>query len=615
MFYALSPGLTFRAFAVKYFEAVSYRRTAGPISRAKGEPMNKSNLKNLAAYYVPHKKLLAADLFFAIMGAVITIIIPLMIRYVANTVVGWSSAEALRAIALIAGLLLLLLLLEMYCNYFIAYYGHIMGAKIEYCMRNTLFTHYQKLSFSFFDNQKVGQLMSRVTNDLFDISELLHHGPEEIVISAIRLLGSFGVLLVINPPLALIAFAPVPFMVAFAIIYNRKMKSAFVTNRARIGEINAAMEDSLSGIRVVKSFANEALEIEKFRTGNARFVSSKKRSYHFMANYNTILGALTTFIMIAVACSGAALSVKGLISLSDLLVFLLYISNFTEPIKKLVFITESFQNGLSGYARFLEMLAINPDIADAADAKPLQAVSGEIIFDDVSFSYDAGEPVFEHLDLTVPAGDYVALVGPSGVGKTTLCSLIPRFYEVRSGRVLIDGKDIRTLTLQSLRSKVGIVQQDVYLFADSVMNNIRYGCPEATDEQVIAAAKKADAHAFISALPEGYETNIGQRGLKLSGGQKQRLSIARVFLKNPPILIFDEATSALDNESERVVQQSLEALAESRTTFVIAHRLSTIHNAKRILVLTQSGIAEEGTHDTLIAQDGVYSALYRAALL
>lgn len=577
--------------------------------------MSKSNLKNLAAYYVPHKKLLAADLFFAILGAVISVAVPLLIRYLSGDVVGWAPNQALKTIVLVVGLMLFLLLTEMYCNFFITYYGHIMGAKIEYRMRNEIFTHYQKLSFSFFDNQKVGQLMSRVTNDLFDISELLHHGPEELTISAIKLIGSLSVLLVINPPLALVAFAPVPFMICFAVIYNKKMKSAFVTNRARIGEINATMEDSLSGIRVVKSFANEQLEIEKFRTGNRRFVLSKKRSYHYMATYHTVLNALTTFITITVAGAGAALAVFNRVEMTDLLVFLLYIGNFTEPIKKLVFVTETFQNGFAGYNRFIEMMDIAPDIADTAGAKPLQAVSGEIVFDDVSFGYDAGEPVFEHLDLTVPAGDYVALVGPSGVGKTTLCSLIPRFYEVGSGRVLIDGKDIRTLTLQSLRSKVGIVQQDVYLFADSVMNNIRYGCPEATDEQVIAAAKKADAHAFISALPEGYETNIGQRGLKLSGGQKQRLSIARVFLKNPPILIFDEATSALDNESERVVQQSLEALAESRTTFVIAHRLSTIHNAKRILVLTQSGIAEEGTHDTLIAQDGVYSALYRAALL
>ncbi|MGI5984282.1 MAG: ABC transporter ATP-binding protein [Clostridiales bacterium] len=577
--------------------------------------MQQSKFKKLVSYYKPHIKLFSADMFFAVLGAVISILIPLFIRYLSNDVVHWESAEALRTILIIVGLLLFLLLVEMYCNYFIAYYGHIMGAKIEYQMRNQIFMHYQKLSFSFFDNQKVGQLMSRVTNDLFEISELLHHGPEEIVISSIKLIGSLSVLLAINWRLALIAFVPIPFMIWFAIKLNKKMKSAFVANRARIGEINATMEDSLSGIRVVKSFANEEVEIEKFKAGNSRFVQSKKRSYRFMATYYTILNAMTTFITIAVAGAGTAMSIVKLVDLSDLLVFLLYINNFTEPIRKLVFITEQFQNGMSGYERFTEMMNIEPDIEDAPDAQELRNVRGDIQFDDVSFCYDEGGAVFEHLNLSVPAGDYVALVGSSGVGKTTLCSLIPRFYEVTDGSISIDGKDIRSLTLKSLRDQIGIVQQDVYLFADTVMDNIRYGRPEATDEEVVEAAKKADAHEFIMALPQGYDTNIGQRGLKLSGGQKQRLSIARVFLKNPPILIFDEATSALDNESERVVQESLEKLAKNRTTFVIAHRLSTIHNAKRILVLTQSGIAEEGTHSELLQNDGIYASLYKAATL
>ena len=577
--------------------------------------MKTERLQRLAAYYRPHLRLFLLDMFFAMFGACVTVVIPLLIRYLAYDVAGWAPDAAVRAILKIVALLLLLLLVEMYCNYFITYYGHIMGAKIEYRMRNELFTHYQKLSFSFFDNQKVGQLMSRVTNDLFDISELLHHGPEELVISIIKLAGSLIVLLAINWQLALIAFAPVPFMIVFGIVYNRKMKSAFVTNRARIGEINATMEDSLSGIRAVKSFANEEMEIRKFRKGNSRFVESKKTSYRYMSIYHTVLGALTTFITIAVAGAGVALSLSGRVAIADLLVFLLYIGNFTEPIKRLVFVTESFQNGFSGYERFMEMMAIAPDIADAPGARRLGEVRGELRFDDVSFRYAGGELVFEHLNLTVPAGDYVALVGSSGVGKTTLCSLIPRFYEVTGGSISIDGTDIRELNLKSLREKVGVVQQDVYLFADTVLNNIRYGRPEATDAEVIEAAKRADAHDFIMAMPEGYDTDIGQRGMRLSGGQKQRLSIARVFLKNPPILIFDEATSALDNESERVVQASLEGLAKNRTTFVIAHRLSTIHNAKRILVLTQNGVAEEGSHTELMQKNGPYAALYQAALL
>ncbi|MGI5979551.1 MAG: ABC transporter ATP-binding protein [Oscillospiraceae bacterium] len=577
--------------------------------------MSRKKFKKLTHYYAPHKKLFWADIFFAVLGAAIAVAIPLFVRHLANDVVSWSSAQALPIIAKIAALLFGMLFLEMYCNYFVTYYGHLMGAKIEYRMRNELFTHYQRLSFSFYDDQKVGALMSRVTNDLFDISEMLHHGPEELTIATIKLIGSFVVLLVINWQLALVAFVPVPFMIWFAVVYNRKMKTAFRMNRARIADINATMEDSLSGIRVVKSFANEDVEIHKFREGNRNFVKSKLSSYYYMSTYNTVLSAMTTFITITVACGGAAMAVTGHVRAQELLVFLLYVGNFTEPIRKLVFITETFQNGFSGYDRFQEMLAVAPEISDAPDAKALRSVRGEITFRDVSFHYDTGEPVLEHINLDIPAGDYVALVGPSGVGKTTLCSLIPRFYDVSGGAVLIDGQDVRGLTQKSLRENVGLVQQDVYLFADTVMNNIRYGRPDATDEEVIAAAKLADAHDFISALPNGYDTDIGQRGLKLSGGQKQRLSIARVFLKNPPVLIFDEATSALDNESERVVQDSLESLAKGRTTIVIAHRLSTIQNAGRILVLTADGIAEEGSHRELMEKGGVYASLYHAAAL
>ena len=504
-----------------------------------------------------------------------------------------------------------LIILEFYCNYFIAYYGHIMGAKMEYNMRNEIFAHYQKLSFSFFDNQKVGQLMSRVTNDLFEISELFHHGPEDIVISIIKLIGSFSILLSINWRLALVAFAIVPVMLVYAFYFNIKMKRAFVKNRARIADINAQIEDNLSGIRVVKSFANEEMEMDKFKVGNDRFVESKRESYRYMGLYHSGLGAFTTFISVIVIAVGAVFITTNLISITDLITFLLYINNFTEPIKKLINFTEQFQNGASGYTRFLEILSINPDITDKPDARELINAKGNITFENVYFHYDEhSETVLSNLNLHVNSGQYIALVGTSGVGKSTLCSLIPRFYDVSSGRILIDGEDIRDYTLKSLRNNIGIVQQDVYLFAGSVMDNIRYGNPHATDAEIVAAAQNANAHEFIMNLPEGYDTNIGQRGVKLSGGQKQRLSIARVFLKNPPILIFDEATSALDNESEKVVQESLEKLAKNRTTFVIAHRLSTIRNAEKILVLSENGIAESGSHEELLAKEGIYAELY-----
>lgn len=573
--------------------------------------MKNGKWKKFLSYYKPYKKMFAADMFFACMGAGVTLVIPLIIRYITNDVIYRELSESLHMILTLTIVMAALIILECYCNYFIAYYGHIMGAKMEYNMRNEIFAHYQKLSFSFYDNQKVGQLMSRVTNDLFDISELFHHGPEDLVISIIKLIGSFSILLSVNWRLALTAFAIVPFMLAYAFYFNVKMKRAFVKNRARIADINAQIEDNLSGIRVVKSFANEDMEMDKFKAGNDRFVESKKESYKYMGLYHSGLGAFTTLISVIVIATGAVFITKDLITITDLITFLLYINNFTEPIKKLISFTEQFQNGASGYTRFLEILEIHPDIEDAPNALELKNAKGDITFENVSFHYEENsETVLSDLNLHVNAGEYIALVGTSGVGKSTLCSLIPRFYDVSGGRILIDGRDIRDFTVKSLRNNIGIVQQDVYLFTGSVMDNIRYGRPDATEAEIVAAAQNANAHEFIMNLPEGYDTNIGQRGIKLSGGQKQRLSIARVFLKNPPILIFDEATSALDNESERVVQESLEKLAKGRTTFVIAHRLSTIRNAQKILVLTENGIAESGTHRELLEKNGIYAELY-----
>ena len=568
-------------------------------------------LKKLASYYKPYLPLFLADMFFAILGAGVTLVIPLIVRYITNHVITMEAGAALHKITGLAVLMLALVAVECFCNYFISNYGHVMGAKIEYDMRAEIFGHYQKLSFSFFNNQKVGQLMSRITSDLFDISELLHHGPEDLVISVIKILGSFVILLGIDVKLTMIAFAFVPVMLLYAMYFNTRMKRAFKRNRVKIAEINSQIEDNLSGIRVVKSFANEEVELDKFEEGNQGFLAAKKNSYRYMAGYHSGLGELTTLITIVVLVAGAVLITNGQVDVTDLITFLLYINTFTEPVKKLINFTEQFQNGYTGYERFMEMMAINPDIADKPGAAELKNVKGDISFDNVSFHYEENtETVLNHINLEVEAGSYMALVGSSGAGKSTLCSLIPRFYDVTGGTVKIDGQDIREVTLKSLRSQIGIVQQDVYLFVGTVMDNIRYGRPDATPEEVVQAAKNANAHEFIMALPDGYDTDIGQRGVKLSGGQKQRLSIARVFLKNPPILIFDEATSALDNESEKVVQESLEKLAKNRTTFVIAHRLSTIRNAQKILVLTDSGIEEEGTHKELLEKEGIYARLY-----
>lgn len=573
--------------------------------------MNK-NLKKLFSYYKPYKGMFFADMFFAILGAAVTLVIPLIVRYITNEVVYYEMDRAARTIWMLGGFMVLLVAIEFGCNYFMMYYGHVMGTKMEANMRKDIFGHYQKLSFTFFDNRKVGELLSRVTSDLFDITELLHHGPEDVVISVIKLVGAFIVLINIDVQLTIVTFIFIPVMSIFAGYFIKKMKRAFKENRKRIGDINSQIEDSLAGIRVVKSFANEEVELEKFQQGNKRFLESKRLTYKYMAGFHSGLGAMTTLVTVFVILSGVSFLTKGAIVVTDLITFLLYINNFVEPMKKLMNFSETFQNGYAGFERFMEIMDIEPDITDAEDAISVENVKGDVAFENVSFHYESNnEEVLNHVSLDVKAGEYMALVGASGVGKTTLCSLIPRFYEVSDGSIKIDGIDIRKIKLQDLRTQIGIVQQDVYLFGGSILENIRYGKPDATDEEVILAAKRANAHDFIMSFPEGYETDIGQRGVKLSGGQKQRLSIARVFLKNPPILIFDEATSALDNESEKVVQESMEELAKNRTTFVIAHRLSTIRNAERILVLTENGIEEEGTHEELMKKEGAYKALYQ----
>ena len=570
-----------------------------------------NNLKKMLSYYKPYQKIFWADMFFAALSAATALMIPLVVRYVTSTLIYLKADEILHQILYIAVFLLFLLAIDCYSRFFIGNYGHVMGAKIEYNMRAEIFDHMQKLSFSFYDDAKVGQLMSRITTDLFDITELLHHGPENIILSVLKIAGAFAILVKINGALALAAFIVLPFMFLFAYLLNRKMRRAFRRNREKIAEINGQIEDNLSGIRVVKSFANEEIENQKFKSGNDGFLAAKKSSYRYMGGFQAGVGVFTTMIQVSVILTGSILIAYNRLNVSDLITFLLYIGVFTDPIRTLVDFTEQFQNGYTGFERFREIMNIMPDITDAGDAVELTDVEGNISFEGVSFHYkENNECVLNNINLEVKAGSYMALVGSSGAGKTTLCSLIPRFYDVTEGIIRIDGKDIRHVTLKSLRSQIGIVQQDVYLFAGTIYENIAYGKPGASREEVIAAAKNANAHEFIMSFPDGYDTDIGQRGIKLSGGQKQRLSIARVFLKNPPILIFDEATSALDNESEKVVQDSLEILAKNRTTFVIAHRLTTIQNAEMILVLTENGIEESGTHEQLLEKGGIYEKLY-----
>lgn len=569
------------------------------------------NLRKLVSYYKPYMGTFLLDMFFAVIASAVALAVPLIVRYITSDVVHMETGAKDRIIVL--GIILaVLVVVQFFANFYITTVGHVMGAKMEYNMRAEIFAHFQKLSFSFFDDQKTGQLMSRITNDLFEITELLHHGPENIVISLIKIVGAFVILIGINKYLTGAAFIILPVMFVYVFFLNKKMRNAFKENRKKIAEINSSAEDNLSGIRVVKSFANEDIEIAKFKEGNDAFLKAKKNSYLYMGLFHSGMTAFILCVNIVVIITGGILISDGLVEIPDFIAFLLYINTFTEPIRVIIDFTEQFQNGYTGFERFTEILNIEPDIEDKKDAVELSDVKGDIVFDDVSFKYKEGaHRVLRHINLEIKPGSYVALVGSSGGGKTTLCSLIPRFYDATGGSVKIDGTDVRDIKLKSLRDHIGIVQQDVYLFAGTVLDNISYGKPGSTREEIIEAAKLANAHDFIMELPKGYDTDIGQRGIKLSGGQKQRLSIARVFLKNPPILIFDEATSALDNESENIVKESLEKLAKNRTTLVIAHRLSTVKNAERILVLTENGIEESGTHDELMEKGGIYAGLYK----
>jgi ATP-binding cassette subfamily B protein len=574
-----------------------------------------SRNKKFLSYYKPYLSLFLADMACAFIVSAITLILPLCTRYITKNILEGNAPNVLGQIYTMGALMVALVVVHMLCNMFVDYQGHMMGALMESDMRSELFEHYQKLSFSFYDEHKTGQLMTRLTNDSFALSELYHHGPEDIAISSLNFVGAFIILININVKLTLIVFLFLPIMAIYAFYFNKRMKIALRRSKDRIGDINAQVEDTLSGIRVVKSFTNEGIEKRKFTYENNRFVESRRDGYKSEAYFSGGLITFTQLITIAVIVFGGASIVQTSLDLADLLTFLLCIGILIEPIKRFGNFTRLYQEGITGFDRFMEILEIEPDIQDSPDAIDLRHVQGNVEFKGVSFKYKEGyNYVLKNLSLNIKVGEYIALVGSSGVGKTTLCSLIPRFYEVDQGEILLDGKNVKDIRLRSLRRNIGIVQQDVYLFAGTVLENIRYGRLDASKEEIIEAAKKANAHEFIMGLPDGYDTDIGQRGVKLSGGQKQRLSIARVFLKDPPIVIFDEATSALDNESEKAVRNSLEKLTNNRTTLVIAHRLSTVRNAQRIVVLTNNGIDEQGTHEELIALDGIYANLYNMQL-
>lgn len=568
-------------------------------------------IRRFIPYYKPYILTLLLDLFCAMLTTVCELYLPLIVREITQRGTTDISTLTVSFVLFSGGSYIVLRLIDTAANFYMSSVGHIMGTRIETDMRRDLFAHLQKLSFSYYDETKIGQLMSRMTSDLFDVTEFAHHCPEEFFIAGIKIIGSFIILCFINVPLTLIIFSVLPVMLVATRFFNKRMRSAFKESREKVGELNSQIEDSLLGVRVVKSFANEAVEQEKFRKGNRAFFTVKRRSYLYMGGFSSTTRFFDGLMNIVVVVAGALFVINGAISPSDLIAYLLYVATLITSIRRIVEFTEQFQRGMTGIERFSEILDVQPDITDKEGARELTGVKGEVVFDDVSFRYsDNKENVLADISLEVKQGESVALVGPSGGGKTTLCSLIPRFYDVTGGSVKIDGVDVRDLTLASLRRNIGVVQQDVYLFSGTVIQNIEYGRPGASREEVIEAAKKAGAHEFIEKLPQGYDTYVGERGVKLSGGQKQRISIARVFLKNPPILILDEATSALDNESERIVQQSLEELAKGRTTFTIAHRLTTIRGASVILVLTEDGIVERGTHEELLSAGGLYASLY-----
>ena len=572
-----------------------------------------ANLKKLLSFYKPYKGIFFADLLCSLIAAAIGLILPLGAGYITDNILSGDLSAAPERILKTGGLLLVLVLVQAWCSYFMDYQGHAMGARMERDMRAQLFRHCEKLSFSYYDEHPVGDLMSRITNDSLSMAEFFHHVPEDVLVNAIKFVGASVILWNIHWQMTLVILCFLPFMLAYTLYFNKKMAAALAQGREDMGEVNAQAEDSLSAIRMVQSFGNEGVEAQKFDRQNEKFLDSRKKSYRGEALCWGGMNAFSSLLPIAVVVFGGLAMVNGGFSLSSLVVFLLYVSYFTQPIQSLVNTSRLIQEGRTGFRRFMEILETKPEITDAPGARELPRVKGEIRFSHVGFRYGEGDDVFRDLNLTIQAGEYVALVGASGAGKTTLCSLIPRFYDVESGEISLDGIPVKSVTLHSLRENVGVVQQDVELFTGSVAENIAYGKPGASLEEIRAAAQKAGAEEFIEKLPQGYDTDIGPRGVKLSGGQQQRLSIARAFLKDPPILILDEATSALDSQSEQVVQRSLEDLARHRTTLVIAHRLSTIRGAGRILVLDDTGICEEGTHESLLAQGGVYAQLYEAS--
>ena len=572
-----------------------------------------ANLKKLLSFYKPYKGIFFADLLCSLIAAAIGLILPLGAGYITDNILSGDLSAAPERILKTGGLLLVLVLVQAWCSYFMDYQGHAMGARMERDMRAQLFRHCEKLSFSYYDEHPVGDLMSRITNDSLSLAEFFHHVPEDVLVNAIKFVGASVILWNIHWQMTLVILCFLPFMLAYTLYFNKKMAAALAQGREDMGEVNAQAEDSLSAIRMVQSFGNEGVEAQKFDRQNEKFLDSRKKSYRGEALCWGGMNAFSSLLPIAVVVFGGLAMVNGGFSLSNLVVFLLYVSYFTQPIQSLVNTSRLIQEGRTGFARYMEILETQPEVADLPGAQDLPPVKGDIRFSHVTFRYGEGDAVFRDLNLTIQAGEYVALVGASGAGKTTLCSLIPRFYDVESGEISLDGIPVKSVTLHSLRENVGVVQQDVELFTGSVAENIAYGKPGASLEEIRAAAQKAGAEEFIEKLPQGYDTDIGPRGVKLSGGQQQRLSIARAFLKDPPILILDEATSALDSQSEQVVQRSLEDLARHRTTLVIAHRLSTIRGAGRILVLDDTGICEEGTHESLLAQGGVYAQLYEAS--